>query len=549
MAIVHVQLLKIVGGKKMRAKILFLLPAIILTLQSSLFAQKYLLQYSGDANAFQNLNKNDKYITSAQTCLDNLIKYGRDNYGKIKSPIFVSILDVNLRTCPQNPLALDEKWRVIRRERRNPAGANLFTDQPLINSMFAMSRVTKNKTYADNAKKYMSYYLKNLVDKKGLIWWGGHRHYDVFEDKMTGHLLNWHEIHGGTQIQWQDLWKVNSKAVKKEIEAIWQWQVIDKQTGETNRHDDGLKGCDFPFTAGSMMEAFAFLYTKTNDKVWLDRSKLIANYFWNKRDKKTNLIAERPNAGSERFDGSAFATDITGPYCHTLLRTYILTNDDLFKDQAIAYLTAYKNYGFDKNTAKFYGALKLDGTPIAGPRLPASDKPEEFGNNEQYGQYEPRGYLDLWEPYILGSEFPIETAQCYAFAYGLTNDSNMLFPAMCFAKLINKTPTNTSEAEVSWYSEYSKTFGKSGTYADKYGRTISFYIDMYALTRRGEYLASAKKFADEAIEKLYVNGMFKGHPAKPYYESIDGVGTLIYALIELDQTIEGNLSGFELDNW
>ncbi len=494
-------------------------------------------------------NGNDSYSRAVKTCLDNLIKYGRDRYGKVQSPIFVSILDVNSLDCPQNPLSLDEQWRVIRRERRNPAGANLYTDQPLINAIFLMSELTANETYSTAANNYIDYYLKNLVDKKGLIWWGGHRHYDVYRDKMTGHLENWHEIHGGIMIQWEKLWLVNPDAVKKEIEAIWQWQVINKKTGETNRHDDGLPGCDFPLSSGSMIEAFAFLYTKTNDIVWLDRAKLLANYFWDLRNKDTNLIAERPNAGSSRFDGSASATDITGPYCHSLLKTYLMTKQDLFKEQAIAYLAAYNKYGFDEKSGKFWGALKLDGSPIPGPRLPASSEPEQFGNNQQYEQYEPRGYLDLWEPYTLGSQFPIETAQCYAFAYRITKNPEMLVGAERFADWIEKTPTDAMETEISWYGEYKKTFGKQGTYADKYGRTISFFIDMYALTNKQKYLALAQKFADEAIAKLYINGMFKGHPAKPYYESTDGVGNLLYALTELDRVLKGKTQGLDFDNW
>jgi hypothetical protein len=87
-----------------------------------------------------NAGANGKYTTLVKTCLDNLIKYGRDDYGTIKSPIFVSIIDVNSKTCPQNPLPLDENWRVIRRERRNPAGANLFSDQMLLKTMFATSK-------------------------------------------------------------------------------------------------------------------------------------------------------------------------------------------------------------------------------------------------------------------------------------------------------------------------------------------------------------------------------------------------------------------------
>ncbi len=37
-----------------------------------------------------------------------------------KIPIFVSILDVETRKCPENPAALDEAVRVMRRERRTP---------------------------------------------------------------------------------------------------------------------------------------------------------------------------------------------------------------------------------------------------------------------------------------------------------------------------------------------------------------------------------------------------------------------------------------------
>jgi hypothetical protein len=57
----------------------------------------------------------------------------------------------------------------------------------------------------------------------------------------------------------------------------------------------------------------------------------------------------------------------------------------------------------------------------------------------------------------------------------------------------------------------------------------------------------AEGIARDAVGKLYVEtvkkdpqgkakkyGIFKGHPAKPYYESTNGVGILLYALLELD---------------
>ncbi len=485
-------------------------------------------------------------------CLDTLIAKGTDRYGDVHSPIIVSILDVETHQCPENPEPLDEAYRVTRRERRNPAGSNLLTDQPLIKTMYLYSELTGEKRYKNAADAYMNYSMKHLVDEKGFFWWGWHRHYDVYKDVKDGHAGNHHEIHAIHHIAWDILWMVNPEAVQRELEAIWKWHVIDKKTGEINRHGDGVRGCDFTMSAGSMMYAFAFLATKTGEELWLERAKLLANYYWQRRNRASNLIPERPNAGTDRFDGGSFVTAITGCYCHSLLACYELTGEDLFKDQALAYMRAYANYGYDANTQRFWGALKLDGTPIPGPRM-----------SDGYAKYEPRGHLDLWEPYAAGYQFAIYTAQNYAYAYQLTDDPAMLEAAKRFASWIEATPPGSKESENTWYDEYSKQFGRQGTYAGKYGRTISFFIHLYVLTDEGHYLTLAQRFADEAVQKLFTNGLFRGHPAKPYYEAMDGVGFLLYAMMELDLilndqnffVVNSNLSSnsregiIHLDNW
>jgi hypothetical protein len=61
-------------------------------------------------------------------------------------------------------------------------------------------------------------------------------------------------------------------------------------------------------------------------------------------------------------------------------------------------------------------------------------------------------------------------------------------------------------------------------------------------------LDNARALADESIEKLYHKGLFRGHPAKPYYEAMDGVGNLLYALLELDQILENGKRRIALDN-
>ena len=86
-----------------------------------------------------------------------------------------------------------------------------------------------------------------------------------------------------------------------------------------------------------------------------------------------------------------------------------------------------------------------------------------------------------------------------------------------------------------------------GTYAENYGRAISFYVHMYRATGAERFLVLAEGLATEAVDKLYVEtealdpsgerkiyGIFRGHPAKPYYESNAFVGVLLWALLELN---------------
>ena len=86
--------------------------------------------------------ESDVYLGYVTKCLDTLIEHGTDRYGPKQTPVLVSILDTGDPPMPVHPAALDEAWRVTRRERRNPAGANLLTDQPLLKTLAAVSVVT-----------------------------------------------------------------------------------------------------------------------------------------------------------------------------------------------------------------------------------------------------------------------------------------------------------------------------------------------------------------------------------------------------------------------
>ena len=72
-----------------------------------------------------------------------------------------------------------------------------------------------------------------------------------------------------------------------------------------------------------------------------------------------------------------------------------------------------------------------------------------------------------------------------------------------------------------------------GTYAENYGRAISFFLSLHYATEDDADLAVAVSLADDALDKLQKGGWITGLSAKPYYETADGVAYLLYALLEL----------------
>ncbi|MCL4693582.1 MAG: hypothetical protein KJ060_13865, partial [Candidatus Hydrogenedentes bacterium] len=134
-------------------------------------------------------------------------------------------------------------------------------------------------------------------------------------------------------------------------------------------------------------------------------------------------------------------------------------------------------------------------------------------------------------------EFPMIAAQTSIYAYELSGDPASLESAQHWAENIRSNlPPQIGRR---WKKELLECLPEAeqtgGTYAENYGRAISFFLHLHYATGDPAELDTATTLAHEAIDKLYVNGWFKGHPAKPYYESTDGVGLLLYALLELSE--------------
>lgn len=463
------------------------------------------------------------YLSPVRTTLDTILRHGTDRYGIVHSPIWMSILEVETLESPRHPLALDEDVRVQRRGRRAPGGSNLFLDQPMFRAAERLSELTGDATFIDGARRYASYYLGHFIDPQtGLIEWGPHNFVDAFEDAVEYLEGHFHEIHAWMP-HWRFLHACAPAAIEREIEQIWQWH-FHPVTAQFGRHPERGAGCSFAMTGGEFAAAFAFMHAATGEPRWRERALRTARVHWAVRHPQTCLI---PNQAEweGRFDATTTDTSIAGLWCGRLLAAASLTRNDELLELALTALRSFSAFQW-RDVARPWGQLQLDGTPVPGPRVPIP--PDTRPSRVPYACWAPRGELDLWPAYMLGYEFPQETALACLHAFHLTGDASIRAAVDRWAAL--------------YAAEEKPLRARGGTYAQHYGMIISFFAGLSVATGDRAPLATAEAYARQAIELLFNGKIFRGHPAKPYYEAADGVGFLCYGLVQLHEALAGTLS-------
>lgn len=511
-------------------------------------------------------NDTRKWTPYVTQCLTTLAERGTDHYGPQETPLLMAVLDVSTLTSPQYPAVAGSLVRLEGRiHRRGERGSNLWYDQPMLSAMYEHDRRTGQQRFTKVADDYMAYYLEHCRKPNGMLAWGSHIHWDCYRDRIGGDRdgAGPHEILVHHAL-WERMYALNAYQVQREIDLIWQNHIHNKQTGRHNRHDDGQPGADFPFSAGSFIEAFAFMHSVSkSDTEYLRRAKLVTDWHWHQRHRDTNLVAFEPgnllhNFEPYRFYGTTFASAVTGPHAARLLGSYELTGDEHFRRVATSYLLAYDKYGWQEDQQTFVGMLNLDGTVTelhdVHPEYLSQLPDRDVEPNPEYS-IPPIGPVDVWQTTVFPLDFPLVTAQSSLYAYELTPAEQQETREALLTMARHWAVTIEQELPAHTGRTLSKTLTAAlpgveqtgGTYAGNYGRAISFFVHLYRATDDPHYLEVARSIAADAVDKLYVTttlsndtsehreyGIFRGHPAKPYYETVDGVGLLLYALLELD---------------
>jgi len=494
-----------------------------------------------------------EYGKMVRTMLDTLIEKGRDRYGQKDSPLFAANLSVETLECLQEPkLYYTTGPRILggRVKRRSPGGSNLYFDQATFKAMELMSDVTGDPKYSQAVLDAIRFQLHHAVDSKGFPALGGHTYWDFYTDAIDWNKREYHEF-WCWPMAWDLWWQADPNKAREYVDLIWEWHVVNKKTGETNRHSDKKSGLAFTFMVGNFISGWAEAAQRTADKKYKQYCEKIAAYHWAQRNPKTDLI---PATGTppaitapwKRDDQTHFTTMVP-TFAHRLITSGRQIGSDEMAKIGRALLDAYAKYGYDNEKGLFYCSLTLEGKPV---------QPHERRRKTLItGQRNlPIGYLATWKPYVGYQELPLVTAQVYAWA-AESVDKKYLKTAQRWADVIEEAWEKRYTGYESWFKykealendpEVLKAYREKdypyaapyGLFADHYGRVIQFALTMHRLTDQKKWREFAETVADTACAELWKGHIFVGHVEKnDLYENSDNVGILLHALLQLQHSL------------
>lgn len=516
----------------------------------------------GDIKAVSNNSKSSatpEYAKKVQITLDTLLKYGTDRYGKVHSPLFASNLDVESLTCQKDVKVYYVSGpRILgaRLKRRSPGGSNQYFDQHTFKAMQEMTRRTGNPAYlkaAVDATEYMLNHTETRTTKMPVL--GGHTYWDLYQDlleyqgKELGpeHKYYKHDFHEfwNWPLAWDIFWQADPKSAKRYANQIWKYHVCRKETGETNRHDAHC-GLSFTFMVGNFIEAWSWAYEKTGIPKFRDHCELVTNFHWSTRNKDTNLIIPAGKRG--RRGDQQNATSMLPVFAYHVIDAGRRVDSPQMVERGKAILEAYAKYSYDKDKGAFYASMAMDGKPNS----PDIKRKLVLGQETL-----PKGYQAIWQPYVGYHELPLVSAQVYGWAALKVDKKKYLPVALNWGDLIVKAWNDRYGAFDSW-QEYKTALAADqalmqkyeqggyiyqapyGIFADHYGRVIQFALNLYELTNDKKWQDFAVEVADAACKELETEKIFVGHVEKrDFYENSDGVGILLYALLQLQNSLEG----------
>lgn len=464
---------------------------------------------------------------------------GKDTYGPTSSAFWMSSLNTTTGKYPENDSRPEARPKRLYRNRplEAPQGSTAYWDMPQIVMAYYLTEKTGDDFYADAADAYLQAFLATGIAQNGRFLWGNHFYYDAFRDVMVrfGSEGIIEDVNFATEDgslhelrplvpSWDAMWKLNPEATEAEIRSAVDGHLINSGSGLFNRHATGTSGYAFLESGGVLIHMLSWLYEKTQDPTLLDKASKIAEYSFSFKGDATGIVVNSPDEyGESRWDASYSTTEV-GLWARDLLAStqYVdATTRQQWINMADEAMSSWLQYGFDPEMCQYYGILRVEnGEPVF-----VEDFNAEFDANTPY---RPGDYASLWEPLFPRHDYPMPFAESCLELYKITGKDQ--YKAACYRWL-----TAIQKDLPAWDGE--------GGYADLYGRVIHFLMGSYETFHDERFRLLAQKVSEEAVSRLYADGMFRTHTGEDRYDTADLFGMLAASLIWVETGEEPDMMG------
>ena len=462
-------------------------------------------------------DKNIDYLKIVQAYADILIDKGRDVYGKEHSPLFAVMLDRencklfeqehrkniwDLRFKDADDLRLRNRDRIF-------TGANPMHDENLYQVLYALTEITGNQRYKEEADKAIKWFFEHCQSPvTGLMAWGEHMGWDFYTEGIVTWGKSMH--HGGKLkesvthefarpwILWERSFELAPEPCTKFAMGLWEHQVADHNTGNFSRHanyekHETFEDSEFPRHGGFYISAWAQAYKRTKDPVYIEAIDKIVTCFDSRRSPQSGAIP-------------AFTADKPGKNILWALSNLSLAIDLWDASDKVPDRLSEKMRQCAAKTDNVFLKLNHDLKPDGKGFLISMQ-------------------LDTLEPSKNGA---------YSGYWGLAGPANLCLTRYKQAKKGEYKNLALAAAEI-YLENKNEPKNHTALHPSSLGRIIYLLAGLYELSGEERYLRRAEYYADRAV-KLFLDDsspLPKATSKHNHYEAVTGSDTLMMALLKL----------------
>lgn len=450
-------------------------------------------------------NKQADYLQLVKSYADALLEHGRDTYGQVNSPLFATTLDRRSFKLMNSVPDIEG----IRSHDRMISGANPMHDQNLYQVLYALTEITGEKRYAQEADRTLNWFFEHCQSKQTkLMAWGEHIGWDFNTENIIQKQAGTTHEYFRPWVLWDKSYKLAPKACAEFARGVWDHQIADHSTGNFSRHARWDKhgpgqNSEYPRHGGFYIATWAQAYERTREKVFLQAIETLLTYFENRRNPKSGAIPAESAARSKGkllwpASNLSLAVDLADSAKKVPPELAEKMRDSASKIDHIFLKIKHNLSPQGKGFIKAAHADTLQAHDVRGPELPR--------------------YSELW------------TA-----GYGRSTDARVA--NLCLLRFKQTKHHGYKALALNAAKRYLNVepIAETTLYPGTFGDAIFLMLTTYEITSQAKYLERAEHFAQQAIKFFFDDScpLPKASSKHEHYEAITRSDTLMMSLLKL----------------